>query len=938
MKPLVIADIRARAASFVANWKDEPGDEKQQAQTFVRDLLQVFGISEKAAALYEKRARRASTGLHGYIDALITGTALFEMKSAGKDLVAAEQQALDYIESLSENEKPHTVICSDFKRFRILDLMAADGLDVLEFPLEDLPNHVEDLLFLAGYKRKASTVTEEQASVKAAQLMAKLYEHLERTGYYEHQASVFLIRTLFCLYADDSGLWERDLFTRYLEERTAEDGSDLGSQLSFLFQALNQPEDKRYTGDELIAAFPYVNGAVFGEAVDIPSFDRAARETVLEAAHFNWSSISPAIFGSLFQAVKSKEARRELGEHYTTETNILKALRPLFLDELEQEFIRAFNSVGRLEGLLRQMGELHIFDPACGCGNFLIIAYRELRALELRILERLFQLDKKRSALVLVDAESLVSVRLGHFHGIEIEDWPATIARTAMFLVEHQANQAASRALGMTRTMLPLGEVADIQVGNALRVDWAKAVLPPSNKVYVVGNPPFIGQYTKKADQTDDMKHVWGSSYDGYLDYVTAWFKRAMDYFGDVSGRFAFVSTNSIAQGQPVPALFGPLFNAGWRIRFAHLTFAWTSEAPGAAAVHCIITGFDKQPKGANGQYATPTRVFSYAHVKADPVEHETHNLNAYLVEGPNVLITKRSKPLSTSLPPVIYGSKPADGSRPSDPGHLIINTRDAYEQAMADPHAAKYVRRYVGARELIHNLDRWCLWMEDADPADVKASPFLTDRLTKTREFREASEKTGDAYKLRTTPHLFRPNKSRPKGNYVCIPRHFSMSRSFATVAHFDETTVSGDANFIADDPDGFLFALISSSMFMTWQRAVGGRIKSDYRFSNTIVWNNFPLPEVNAATKQRIIDAGRAVLEARNLHPNRSLDAHYAPLSMDPALVKAHQTLDREVDKAFGARNLLETDEQRLRILFTRYQDLIDGQTLMGRRRARR
>lgn len=936
MKPLVIADIRARSAAFVAEWRDEVGEEKQQAQMFVRGLLQVFGISERTAALYEKRAKRASTGRHGYIDALMSGTALFEMKSAGADLAMAERQALDYIESLTESEKPHTIICSDFKHFRVLDLEAPDGADVLEFDLARLPEHVEDLLFLAGYQRSSSAIAQEEASIKAAQLMAALYEHLERSGYLEHHASVFLIRTLFCLYADDSGLWERDLFTRYLEERTAEDGSDLGSQLSFLYQALNRPETQRYTDDELINAFPYVNGAVFGEAVDIPSFDRAARNTMIEAAHFNWAEISPAIFGSLFQAVKSKEARRELGEHYTTETNILRALRPLFLDELEQEFLRDYNSKGRLEALLRRMGDLHIFDPACGCGNFLIIAYRELRALELRILERLFELDKKRSTLMLMDAETLVSVRLGHFHGIEIEDWPATIARTAMFLVEHQANQAASKALGMTRTMLPLGEVADIQVGNALRVDWSRAILPPSPNVFIVGNPPFVGAYLQSAAQTDDMKHVWGNQYDGYLDYVTGWFKQAIDYFGSVDGRFAFVSTNSITQGQPVPALFGPLFRAGWRIRFAHRTFAWTSEAPGAAAVHCIITGFDRQVKGANGQFRTPTRVFTYSHPRGEPLEHETHNLNAYLAEGPNVLVTKRTNPLSPALPSVVYGSKPADGTKPSASGNLIINHQTDFDRAMADTHAARYVRRYVGARELIHGLDRWCLWMEDADPRDIERSAFLKERISRTRMFRSSSDKKATR-ELALVPHLF-AERRKPTGRYVCIPRHFSVTRPYLTVAFFDEDTVSGDANFVAPDPDGYLFALLSSSMFLAWQRAVGGRIKSDYRFSNTIVWNNFPLPLITAAAKKAIIDAGQAVLNARALHADRSLAQHYNPLGMSPELVKAHRALDHAVDRAFGARRTpLETDEQRLAVLFARYQDLLDDQTLMSKSRRR-
>ncbi|MEV0869473.1 type IIL restriction-modification enzyme MmeI [Brachybacterium paraconglomeratum] len=366
-KPLVLPDIRSRAGAFVADWRDAEGYERGEAQEFVRGLLGVFGVSGRTAAVYEKRAQRSTTGHRGYIDALISGTALIEMKSAGEDLEKAEQQALDYMGSLTENEMPGYIITSDFKRFRLLNLQPEpDEQAVIEFSLEQLPKHVEKLLFLAGYRRTSfGSAEQEAASIKAAQLMAKLYEHLEATGYDDHQASIFLIRTLFCLYADDAALWERDLFSRWIEERTSEDGSDLGAQLATLYQALNRPEEKRYgQSDDLLMAFPYVNGSVFGEAVDIPYFDRASRELLLQASYFNWSSISPAIFGSLFQAVKDKKARRSLGEHYTTETNILKVIRPLFLDELEQRFEKARARKGELEKLLDHLASLTFLDPA----------------------------------------------------------------------------------------------------------------------------------------------------------------------------------------------------------------------------------------------------------------------------------------------------------------------------------------------------------------------------------------------------------------------------------------------------------------------------------------------------------------------------------------------------------------------------------------------
>ena len=908
-KPLVLSDIRSRAGAFAAQWRDAEGYERGEAQSFVRDLLRVFGITRSTAAVYEKRAQRASTGQRGYIDALISGTALIEMKSAGEDLVNAEGQALDYMESLTDNERPDYVITSDFKKFRLLDLsVEADEEAVLEFSLEELPQHVEDLMFLAGYRRaKFGSTEQETASIHAAQLMAKLYEHLEATGYDEHQASIFLIRTLFCLYADDSGLWERDLFSRYIEERTSEDGSDLGAQLATLYQALNKPENKRYgRDDDLIQAFPYVNGAVFGEPVEIPYFDRASRELLLQAAYFNWSAISPAIFGSLFQAVKDKKARRELGEHYTTETNILKLIRPLFLDELEDHFTKAYAKKRELEKLLDHLGSLTFFDPACGCGNFLIIAYRELRALELRIHERLQELDPARAQLSL-DAGARVHVKLSQFYGIEIEEWPATIARTAMFLVEHQANQAVNLTLGYAVPMLPLQDSARITVANALRLDWEQLV-SASPGVYVFGNPPFLGHATRTTEQAQELRDVWQRKDIGRLDYVTGWYKKAMEFYGDTPGRFAFVSTNSIAQGEPVPALFGPVFEAGWRIRFAHRAFAWSSEAPGAAAVHCVVVGFDREARPA-------PRLFTYSHPKEPATEVPASRINGYLVDGPNVLVEQRRSILGADLNPAVYGNMPRDG------GNLIVEPEE-YDEVMADPIAAQYVWPFIGARELIHNTPRWCLWLVDLDPADVSRSATLRQRLDAVRSFRSAS-KASSTQAMAMTPHLF-GQRSQPNVPYVCIPAHFSETRVYATVARFDPEVIAGNANFKAEDPDGYLFGIISSSMFMAWQRAVGGTLESRLRFSNTIVWNNLPLPEVSEKVREQIIAGGRYVLEARALHPKRSLAEHYNPLAMMPELIKAHAALDRAVDKAFGASKALTSEKERQEVLFERYAEM--------------
>lgn len=928
---LSINAIRERCVKFAYDWSDCVGDEKQDGHEFMRELMKCFGITKRKAISYERRSNRASTGRQGYIDALIPGKALIEMKSAGKDLDKAEEQALDYIHDLADVETPRLLIISDFRRIRIVDLdseMATDGsgdAGRTEFRLAQLPDHVDDLKFLAGYGMvQVGSREQEEASIRAARVMADLYEALDGSGYSDHEASIFLIRTLFCLYGDDAGLWERDLFAEFLDTRTREDGSDLGAQLAVLYQTLSTPvECRQSTLDVLIARFPYVNGGIFEERLNIPSFSSAMRDELVRACAFDWSGISPAVFGSLFQAVKSPEARRELGEHYTSETNILKTLGPLFLDELRQKFADHVHDAKKLTDLRKELAELRIMDPACGCGNFLVVAYRELRSLDTEILVRIRELELARKdndefqATMFFDdrgEHAEIMVQLDHFFGIEIEEWPARIAQTALHLAHHQANREMERLLGQAPSILPLSTSAHITIGNALRTDWTQ-VCPPSPTVRIVGNPPFIGQSMRSEEQTDDLRVVWGDAYDGYLDYVTGWFIKASQYFHAVprGGRFAFVSTNSIAQGAPVPALFRPLLEGGWRIRFAHQTFAWTSEAPGAAAVHCVITGFDR---GAPHEKARPM-LFTYLSPKALPEAVPVDHINPYLVEGPDIFVDKRTTPLAPILPTVRFGSKPADG------GHLIIEAKD-YPRFAADTIAAKYLRPFRMGREVVRGLDRWCLWMdtEDFDPRDIDLSPILKERVRACATFRQGSKKKATVLGAQTA-HLFQENH-QPSEPYVAIPRVVSETRPFYTAAHLSEDVIAGDQLYTALDPDGFLFAIISSSMFITWQRAVGGHMKSDLRFSNKIVWNTLPLPAVSDKQRAEIIASGQGVLDARAEQPGTSLADMYNPLAMAPSLLKAHRVLDRAVDRAFGAKKALETNEQRLAILFKRYQEM--------------
>lgn len=896
-------------------------------------MMGCFGITAARMNLFERDARRGSTGGRGRIDLFWPGVVIGEAKRPGVDLAIAQEQAFDYLNggSVRPHEFPKYVLCSNFERFRLQRLGAPEERWEVEFSLDEICDYVDQLKFLAGYDT-VSREEEEEASIQASQLMAELFTAMageevdvtigddaptneadedERT----QRTSMYLTRLLFLLFGDDAGLWEQDLFYRFVLDHTTPD--DLGTQLNELFSVLNTPESKRNPRlPSHFTNFPYVNGALFKDALPTEWFNPRMRDALLDACRFLWTRISPAVFGSMFQLVKSKEARRSNGEHYTSETNILKTLEPLFLDELREKVaskLALADTARNLTELRKMRDELATYtflDPACGSGNFLLVAYRELRRLETALIVDIRRREGQTGMALDVSWEQKLSIN--QFHGIELNWWPAKIAETAMFLVDHQANRELADRIGIAPERLPITVTAHIHHGNALTFDWNDLIGQTSGPVYIFGNPPFIGQYMKNSEQTEDMKLAWGKDYAGYLDYVTGWHAKSLDFYrhDNHRGEWAFVTTNSITQGQPVPALFQPIFRDGWRIKFAHRTFAWDSEAPGKAAVHCVIVGFTKDRAGK-------PRLFDYADVHESPEEVPVKTaINAYLVDGPNVLIEKRMEPLANL-------DKATRGSQPTDGGNLIVEQED-YATFAADPVASKYLRRFVGARELIHNLDRWCLWLEDLDPADLVKSELLKGRIEACRDYREAAPRRGDAYKLREIPHLFRPNKDRPLADYLCIPRHVGETRRYFTVLRFNPSVISGDANFTLPDPTGLQFGLISSSMFITWLRTVGGRIKSDLRFSNTVVWNTFPVPTLDSATRQAIITAGQGVLAARALHPERSLADHYNPLAMDPELVKAHTALDRVVDRAFGAPRKLTSEQQRQELLFQNYVKL--------------
>jgi hypothetical protein len=786
-------------------------------------------------------------------------------------------------------------------------------LDAIRLPL-DAPLHANAVL---ARVRAAFDVETQNETRHASKLMARMYEALEKAypdgsdpRVRDHEISVTLARILFLMFGDDTDMWEADLFRDFVHTRTGPDGIDIGRRLNDLFVLLDSPESSEARSLPSSEAFPYVNGGIFDERITLPEVNAEFRAAVLDACAVDWSTVSPAIFGSMFQSVRDARTRRELGEHYTSEENILKTLQPLFLDELEAEFERAAtmkNEALILRRLWDRLGRIRFIDPACGCGNFIIIAYRELRDLELRIMERLQEISGKKQ--LYFDPTTELKVTLENFYGIEIDEWPARIAETAMFLIDRQCDLKLKERFGEAPQRLPIQREATILSGvSALAIDWAD-LLTPSDDVVVAGNPPFLGISLRSDAQTDELRAAWGADrYHGTLDYVTGWHAKALDYFREVDGRWAFVTTNSVTQGEAVAPLFEPILEEAWGIQFAHRTFRWTSEATGQAAVHCVIVGFSRGP--------SRPRLFDYPTPTSPPEERpRITNITPYLTDGPTVIVRPSTKPVNQQLGEVAYGNKPTDG------GFLIVDPDD-HADVMRDPIASRYIRPYIGARELLHGHHRYCFWLVDATDDDLEASPVLRERMQGVRAFRRAS-KAASTRNAADSPQLFR-QISQPNAPYLCIPRHVSESRPYFLAARFGPEVVTSDANFLALDEDGFMFSVISSTAFLTWQRTVGGRLKSDLRFNKLLTWNTFPLPHVDHPSRTTIVEAGAAVLSARDRQRESSLADMYDPATISSDLLVAHVALDEEVDRLFDLETSDATVLDRQDTLFSRYADL--------------
>lgn len=888
-------EIRKRSIKFSKEWEDE-NSEEAEAKSFWDDFFHIFGISRRRVAAFEAPVKKLDDK-QGFIDLFWKGQMIVEHKSRGRDLDKAYTQALDYFHDLKESELPKYVLVSDFERFRLYDL--EEGTQH-EFNLSDLHKNIEIFGFIAGYQKKVFK-EEDPVNMKAALIMGKLHDSLFNVGYIGHELEVFLVRLLFCLFAEDTGIFEKALFTEYIDTRTNIDGSDVGSKLAELFQILDIAQDTRLGNlDEQLQKFPYVNGRLFKEMIRTPSFGSDMRELLLEACYFDWSNISPAIFGSLFQSVMNQEQRRNLGAHYTSEQNIMKVIKPLFLDELWKQFNKIKGNKSQLNKFHNELANLKFLDPACGCGNFLVITYRELRLLELEILK----IGRKTGQRVLNVSESVNSIiDVDQFYGIEIEEWPAKIAEVAMWLMDHQMNLKLSEEFGQYFARLPLKKSAKIVNGNALEIAW-DTIVSKKDLNYIFGNPPFIGYSYQSDDQKIDMRRIFdGVKGAGVLDFVAAWYVLGAKYIQDTNIKIALVSTNSISQGEQAGILWSELFdNYNIKIHFAHRTFQWNNEAKGKAAVHVVIVGF--------ASYNTSNKyIYEYEDIKGDPHEIKVGNINPYLLSGSDKVIHKRQEPIC-GTPKMSKGSSPTDG------GNLILTEKERKELLIAHPNAKKYIKRYVGSYEYINGIKRYCLWLEDISPSELKGYQLILERLKKVKEMRLASKKKA-TQKWASTPTLFVENR-QPDSKYLLIPRVSSENREYIPIGYLNKDFIISDSAIALPNATIYTFGVLTSRMHMTWVRYTAGRLKSDYRYSNNLVYNNFPWPtELSNSKKNAVEEKARMILNIRKKHADSSLADLYDPLTMPPDLMQAHKELDKTVDKLYRSKTF-KNEEERIEFLF--------------------
>ena len=955
-------EIKQRAVQFSREWAGE-SREHAEAKSFWDAFFAVFGIPRRSVATFEEPVRKINNQ-YGYIDLFWKGRLLVEHKSLGKSLDHAESQAFEYLHALAHenrhDEIPRYVIVTDFDRLALFDLEPDDARDLpffcgrpvqrVDIRIKDLHRHIRLFGFIPGYKVRTFN-HEDPINIKAAEVMGHLHDAMWTGGYTGHALERFLVRVLFCLFADDTGIFDPNAFTEYIENETRPDGSDLGLHLARLFQVLDTPREKRQQNlDDRLMALPYVNGGLFSEILPLADMNEAMRTALLKCAGFDWSRISPAVFGSLFQAIMQPKERRQIGAHYTSERDILKLVHALFLDDLRTEFQTIKHDRRKLSIFHQKLGTLKFFDPACGCGNFLVITYRELRLLEFDVLDALGYGEQS-----VTDISLLSRIDVDQMFGIEIEEWPARIAETALWLMDHQMNLILAEKFGQYFVRLPLKKSARIVNDNALQLNW-RYVLNPAECSYILGNPPFVGaKFQTDAQRKDMLSVAHGVKNSGLLDYVTAWYFKAAEFIKDTPIQVGFVSTNSITQGEQVGILWGSLFAQGMTITFGHRTFPWQSEARGKAHVHVVIIGFAQTYTGQKRIYEESDDTTTVTPAK---------NISPYLFEGSNTIILNRSKPLSP-VPEIGIGNQPIDG------GNYLFTPEEKTAFIAAEPASAPYFRRWLGSEEFINGSERWCLLLKDCPPDQLRRMPKSLARIASVIAFRQASRRLS-TLKLVNTPTRFQV-ENFPNSNFLVIPGVSSERRSYIPIGYLTPDHLASNLVNVIPNATLYHFGVLTSSMHMAWIRQVCGRLESRYRYSNKLVYNNFPWPQLKEHDYLQIppsIDASsvreaasriywssyhddnneppathppkkiaaltgdakkiasveaaaQTVLDVRSDYASSTLADLYDPLTMPADLVKAHAELDRAVDRCYRAAPFT-SERQRVEFLFELYTSL--------------
>ncbi len=831
----------------------------------------------------------------------------FQPVVEGSDLNALLETRLSE-PGIAQN-KIRFVLVTDFIRFLAWDTLSKELLDI---DLDELHSNYGFFLPLVGLE-KAIVSSENPADVKAAEKMGKLFDLIRSQNDLRqpadiHALNVFLTRLLFCLFAEDTGIFAKRQFTSAIQSYTEEDGRDLDFFLDQFFTVLNSEPGsaKRQNLPVHLTAFPYVNGGLFASDQPIPELGKKGRRLLLECGSMDWSEINPDIFGSMFQAVIDVEQRSRLGQHYTSYSNIMKVIQPLFLDSLQAELDKqlqvAMNKRAKgLQALLVRMGQIKVFDPACGSGNFLIVAYKELRKLEMAVIKALEEVDPQGFAMS--------GLHLSQFYGIEIDDFACEIARLSLWLAEHQLNSLWQLEFGFSPPALPLRESGNIYSGNSLQLDWNQ-VCPKggADEVYIIGNPPFLGTLGRSEEQKADMQAVFdGFKALGYLDYVACWFWKGAQYIQQSKAELALVSTNSICQGEQVSTLWPAIFSLGLSIQLAYPTFAWANNARDKAAVHVVVIGLTAQEK----QRLLYQKINEEWHCK------QVKNISPYLLEGSNIAIVTPNKPLVSGVPSLLFGNKPTDG------GNLFLTTEERDDLIAREPLSEKWIRKILGASEFLNGKDRWCLWLVDATEDDLLAMPEVRKR---TDEIRKLRIKAGHpaALKMAESPHLFIQVSQPRSGNYILVPRVSSERRKYIPMGFLGHEIICSDANMFIPNGTLYEFGILSSLLHNDWMRLVAGRLKSDYRYSASVVYNPFPWPDATDVQRQEIERLAEEVLLTRAEFPGCTLAELYDPDKMPAPLLAAHQTLDRAVDRLYRDRPFKDAAD-RLSCLLARYEALV-------------